>query len=528
MAGGAWEGLAQATGRLPGLALNIAQLQQQGQHMRALEADSQQRLALEGRRMGLAEEAAGREKTAWEHSEKKRVEQETVENAFTPVSLVAPNLAKMPTLQKQFVEAAQSAGYKVNTTPDGEVYVQNKAIGHIKGLLQTNTDFMKMTVDNTLADLTNQSVALSQQIAQIQESGKGADEKTLGPLLEKQKAVKTQIASIIGVKEGVLAEVIKKQATPANPVSVAPGGTLVDPKDGRVVYTAPEDPNKTQSEEQLVRKSLKETLNREPTATEILNGLQKRKEAVAAAGQAKKDAGLDVPGLAQSVVDGNDAPVAIKGSMGNPLAAKVKSEVMKTYPKFNFSMADANYKWKQSATNQRTVNFAGGALPRLRMLDEQLKALPNVNINTINAVMRAALTEMGSPVYADFESNRNAIVQEINTALSGTSQSSDTRLNIELENLKSKRSPAQIAAAVKNLREALIARLDVDLSNLYPMEVVRGEKTMDQYKKELFSQYRGTNGREAFVLGRMGLGEAAPTPNKGGAPADDMSQFWKK
>lgn len=46
MANGAWEGLAQATGRLPGLALNIAQLQQQGQHMRALEADSARRLAL--------------------------------------------------------------------------------------------------------------------------------------------------------------------------------------------------------------------------------------------------------------------------------------------------------------------------------------------------------------------------------------------------------------------------------------------------------------------------------------------------
>lgn len=273
MAGGAWEGLAQATGRLPGLALNIAQLQQQGQHMRALEADSQQRLALEGRRIGMAEEAAGREKTAWEHSEKKRVEQETVENAFTPVSLVAPNLAKMPTLQKQFVEAAQSAGYKVNTTPDGEVYVQNKAIGHIKGLLQTNTDFMKMTVDNTLADLTNQSVALSQQIAQIQESGKGADEKTLGPLLEKQKAVKTQIASIIGVKEGVMAEVIKKQAEPVKPVSVAPGGTLVDPKDGTVVYTAPADTTKSQTEEQLTARALKG----DTEAKSILDAMEQRK-----------------------------------------------------------------------------------------------------------------------------------------------------------------------------------------------------------------------------------------------------------
>ena len=154
-------------------------------------------------------------------------------------------------------------------------------------------------------------------------------------------------------------------------------------------------------------------------------------------------------------------------------------------------MADANYKWKQSSTNQRTINFVGGALPRLGALDEQLKQLPNGNINTINKVMAAVSKEFGKPEYTNFESNRNAIVQEINTALSGTSQSSDMRIQIELENLKSSRSPAQISGAIGNLRKALEARLDVDLNPLYPIEVVRGEKTMSQYKQELYKQYRG-------------------------------------
>jgi hypothetical protein len=245
---------------------------------------------------------------------------------------------------------------------------------------------------------------------------------------------------------------------------------------------------------ELITASLTQKIGRKPTAQEILT--------------AKEDQqfkAIDVPSLAKAVSDGQDAPVAIKGSMGNPLAAKVKSEVLKDYPKFDFTMADANYKWKQSATNQRTVNFAAGALPRLQMLDEQLKALPNVNMNSINAVMRAVLTETGNPVYADFESNRNAIVQEINTALSGTSQSSDTRLNIELENLKSKRSPEQIAASIKNLREALIARLDVDLSNLYPLEVIRGEKTMEEYKTGMFQKFRGIKGKEKLVYDKLGL-----------------------
>lgn len=115
----------------------------------------------------------------------------------------------------------------------------------------------------------------------------------------------------------------------------------------------------------------------------------------------------------------------------------------------------------------------------------------NADLNTINRIMRQVSIETGKPEYTNFESNRNAIVQEINTALSGSSTGSDMRIKIELENLKGTRSPAQIYGAIVNLREALIARLDVDLSPIYPIEVVRGEKTMEQYKKELYSKYRG-------------------------------------
>jgi hypothetical protein len=208
--------------------------------------------------------------------------------------------------------------------------------------------------------------------------------------------------------------------------------------------------------------------------------------------QEKIDAqmGNVVPSLADGVKKGLDAPIAIKNTRGANVNAAVKKTVRDEYPNFDFNMADANYKWKQSATNQRTINFVGGALPRLGALDAQLKELPNVDLNVINRAMRQVLTEFGKPAYTNYESNRNAIVQEINTALSGTSQSSDVRLQLELENLKSARSPQQIKGAIENLRLALEARLDVDLSPLYPIEVVRGEKTMSQYKKELYSKYR--------------------------------------
>jgi len=272
--------------------------------------------------------------------------------------------------------------------------------------------------------------------------------------------------------------------------------------------------SKPQTEEQLTARALRG----DTEAQAVLDAMQTRKLQYAEKNRTivdnSKAREIDVPSIAQSVIDGQDAPIAIRGSMGNPLASKVKTEVLKKYPKFNMGMADANYKWKQSATNQRTINFAGGALPRLSALDEQLSKLPNVDLNMINKVMSTVSKEFGKPEYTNFESNRNAIVQEINTALSGSSQSSDMRLVIELENLKSARSPAQIRGAISNLREALIARVDTDLSPLYPIEVVRGDKTLEQYKADMFKRYRGNYGAAT---------QAAPS--SGGRPP--LSAFQK-
>ena len=270
-----------------------------------------------------------------------------------------------------------------------------------------------------------------------------------------------------------------------------------------------ENAGKSQTEEQLTQRAL----GGDKGAQAILDAMQSRKVETARAGAAviagEKDKAIDVPGLARAVADGQDAPVAIKGSMGNPLAAKVKSQVLRLYPKFDFNMADANYKWKQSSTNQRTVNFAGGALPRLGALDDQLTKLGNADINVINKVMATVSKQFGKPEYTNYESNRNAIVQEIGTALSGTSQASDLRIKIELENLESARSPSQIRGAISNLREALIARLDVDLSPLYPIEVVRGEMSLKQFKDDMFKKFRGKYGKYGEGVAPQG------SPSKG-------------
>jgi hypothetical protein len=200
---------------------------------------------------------------------------------------------------------------------------------------------------------------------------------------------------------------------------------------------------------------------------------------------------VDIKQLSEAVANGQESADQIRGSMGIPMVAKIKTAVLQKYPKFNFTYSDANSRWTRSTTNQRTISMIEGSLPRVTMLDDQLQQLPNADFPAINAVMRQASIQTGKPAFVDFESNRNAIVQEINTALSGSATGSDFRVKIELENLNTSRSPAQLRAAIGNLREALLARLEPSMSPLYPIEVVRGEKTMEQYLNEVRKKHRG-------------------------------------
>ncbi len=267
--------------------------------------------------------------------------------------------------------------------------------------------------------------------------------------------------------------------------------SVVNP-DKPPIKGAPGPAEKTPTEISLIQKAQQG----DKEAQKTLDIMQKRKVEAAEATLDIKSKDIDIQSLASAVSEGQDARMAIKGSMGNPVASKVQSEVLKKYPKFNFEMSDANYKWRQSATNQRTINFAGGAQSRVGALAMQLNSIPNTDIPIINKVMRQVSIQTGRPEYTDFESNRNAIVQEINTALSGSATGSDMRIRIELENLMTSRSPRQILGAINNLNEALIARLDVDMSPLYPIEVVQGKISMEDYKKETFKKYR-----EPFVKG---------------------------
>lgn len=234
-----------------------------------------------------------------------------------------------------------------------------------------------------------------------------------------------------------------------------------------------------------------------PTSEQVAQYAREQKMLDKKAEAEAKDAGIDIKGLADRMGDGDLATYQATGSMGNPVKTKIQSEVLKKYPKFDFVKLDSNAKWDMNPTNQRTQSMIMAALPRVSSLADQVKSLGNTDIPIANRVKQFTETELGGADYTNFNSNRNAIVQEINTALSGSSTSSDMRINIELENINSARSPAQLHGAINNLNEALLSRLDSSKSPLWPKEVVQGRKSPEEYTKSIISKYRGRFGDEA-------------------------------
>ena len=358
-----------------------------------------------------------------------------------------------------------------------------------------------------ITDMTTTENELYQQMQKATDKGDA----------EKAKQAKEQYDAIRSQKDNVFKAYQTLKGKGGAPIyRNVPGVGLVqmDPQNQTADVVVPSDQgDKSQSEEQLTKKAI----GGDKESQAILDAMQKRKVAIAKAGasaqmEAKME-GLDLKSLSSSMKEGQMSSDHVRNAFGVPIQAKVETEVRKEYPKFDFVKNDANAKWQNNPGNQRTIAMIEGALPRVSRLVEQVNALGNTNIPKINEAMRLVARETGKPEYTNFEANRNAIVQEINTALSGSATGSDMRVRIELENIQSARSPAQIVGAINNLNEALLSRLDASLSVPFPMEVVKGTKTMDQYRSDIKKKYRRNFGS---------------TEESGTTPTNvDLNKFWK-
>jgi hypothetical protein len=148
--------------------------------------------------------------------------------------------------------------------------------------------------------------------------------------------------------------------------------------------------------------------------------------------------------------------------------------VAEKYPKFDFTKADANYNYMSNASNLRSIGLVKATMPRVDDLQGKIAALQNsTNIPIMDRPLNNIKRDFGNVPVVDFESLRNAIIIEIGTALSGSSVVTDSRINLELKNLSSDRTPAQLNAAINNLKSALEARADASIAVPYDWEEVR-------------------------------------------------------
>ncbi len=200
---GVWKGINAGITNATNTALNIAQLQGQQAHQRAIEANDMQRLKMQEEQFNMA-------KKKYEYEDAERQKREQLENAFTPASLIAPQIHQLPETKKTYLDAVRQAGFEVRETEDGEVYLPNKAYAYLNQLQQTNMGFAKGLTDKMLVDLQSQIAIIGQQILQIQQ-GSGGDQKKLAPLFQQLNAIKQQIASIFSVQPQIMEAVEKER-----------------------------------------------------------------------------------------------------------------------------------------------------------------------------------------------------------------------------------------------------------------------------------------------------------------------------
>ncbi|MCJ7507787.1 MAG: hypothetical protein MUO85_03525 [candidate division Zixibacteria bacterium] len=224
-------GLAEGTKNWPGLMVSGMGLKANLEHQQAIEQIARDRLK-------IAQDEADRNRQAFEHAEKKRVEQETIENAVVPASQVNPKFHAFPRVVPQYVEIMKNAGFKITETPD-EVYGSNKAFAYLREVMKTKHEAIVQASQSALDDLQDQSNTLGQQILQVQQSGK-EDEKTAGQLQKLQKQqldIKTQIGVVIGGREKVMEQIAIAQAK-----SVQPDTVPYMTKEGKTVLINERDP----------------------------------------------------------------------------------------------------------------------------------------------------------------------------------------------------------------------------------------------------------------------------------------------
>jgi hypothetical protein len=134
----------------------------------------------------LAEEAISKEKMRLLEQDKK--ERETM----VPVMNFAPQINQTPNLKNAWVNALKQAGHKYEEGEGGVAMVSTSGVNFIKKQMQTDLDFVDMTLKASKQDAQAQYNSIASEVSKFEQGGKPVKPE----LMQKMKAAANQIATI--------------------------------------------------------------------------------------------------------------------------------------------------------------------------------------------------------------------------------------------------------------------------------------------------------------------------------------------
>jgi hypothetical protein len=136
---------------------------------------------------------------------------------------------------------------------------------------------------------------------------------------------------------------------------------------------------------------------------------------------------------------------------------KVMSDWKKMYPQENINDYAAFARWKRDISVNKSMSLLDSIEPMLVNMKRLHGELGLGNFTDINKMKVWLKHHTGDPKVAEYETYMRNVVQELPPAMTGYFPT-DTRITMELKNLETPKSPAQIGASIDAVRDLVRVR----------------------------------------------------------------------
>lgn len=243
-------------------------------------------------------------------------------------------------------------------------------------------------------------------------------------------------------------------------------------KDGQLVEINPATTEKSKSDEQLIRESLRDELGREPTAKEILERKQtyalqvaEKRSALGAGGDPKQQA-IEI---GDAIMRGEQPPVLSGFGMAK-IAAPLKAYLARKG--YNLRQAELDYKamtrhmstlnGPQQLRLRQATQFAYDSLNLVEELANKWKAgrYPLLNKARLAVAKQGVYGKDAQQIATQLETQISDLTSELGTVYKGGNSSTDESLRLASKNLSADWSLDQLLGNVGLVRKNLDIRLN--------------------------------------------------------------------